>query len=97
MFPENILHCLRDTLMSVAAKWYQIGLKLKLDSKDLHSVIESALQASKYGDYVKHLEEMLKQRLEAEEAEPLTWKEIVLDESALADQVGKEHGKPDHT
>ena len=100
-FPANMLHCLRDALKSVAAKWYQIGLKLHMETADLHS-IEKDLQVSAASDRVEYLEEMLKRRLEGEGVEPPTWKEIVLalrgvDESSLADQVAKEHSKFDHT
>lgn len=87
-----------SALKPAAARWYQIGLDLKLESSQLHTV-ESDLRASPTNvDNEKHLEEML--RLVVENGKP-TWKQIVqtlshVNEADLAEQVMKDHGKPIH-
>ena len=90
---------LMSALKSVAARWYQIGLELKLESSQLHTV-ESDLRASPTNvDSEKHLKEML--RLVVENGKP-SWKQIAqalsrVSEAELAERVMKDHGKPTHT
>ena len=90
---------LMSVLKPVAARWYQIGLELNLDSSQLHTV-ESDLRASPTNvDSEKHLKEMV--RLVVESGK-LSWKQIAqalsrVNEAELAEQVMKDYGKPVHT
>lgn len=95
LLADNVVRELLSVLKPVASKWYQIGLALKIEASQLHTV-ESDLRASPtHVDNDKHLEEVLRLRLEA--GKP-TWKQVVqalfhVNETELAEQVIKEHGK----
>ena len=88
-----------SVLKTVAAKWYQIGLELNLESSQLHTV-ESDLRASPtFVDSEKHLKEMLMAVVEC--GRP-SWKQIAqalsrVNETELSEQVMKDYGKPIRT
>ena len=85
-----------EALKPVAAKWYSIGLQLKLGSDQLHTV-ESELRASPTSfEHGKLLEDMLKLRLE-NGGKP-SWREVAnalyqISESDVADQLVKKHSE----
>ena len=85
-----------EALKPARKRWYQLGLKLNLSGKLLHSV-ESDLRGSPSTDYDMYLEQMLKARLESEE-EALTWKQVAtslcgVGETELAEKIARDHSK----
>ena len=66
---EGDLAKVRDFLLPVRQKWYDIGLELKVESWELDEI------KAKYSNFRVCLREMLRARLRSA-GNPLTWKEL---------------------
>lgn len=90
------LEDLQRCLSSIAPKWYQLGLKLRLSSAELHDIEKKFLKKKSRNKNQTYLTEMLKLWLAKAHVSP-NWSGLIIglrgvEEKELADQLKEQYG-----